>query len=367
MHMKSMKYNVSWMFALCITTGLQAQTMRWTPVNTPSKFGNCSFMEDKANRSQCYVLEYIPAVSGVLTSYTAGFFVSCTSLGSAISENQSCAMSSNVRMVNGCSSVGQVLMSSSGNTGSAINNKIEAGVPVILHQVCLTIPFGETVTIEEDPVTDLSTSVDVVDGTYATEYPSFETATFQRIRFDEDLVATFLDFQGKPAGVRIAQLDWSASPERDITTFSIERSFDGEIFEAIGEVPAQDEDQRIGIYQFFDKAAQVGDNFYRLRQIGGQGQETFSPVRKIVFEEYPFAVTASPNPVKERLSVTINHATEAGTVALIDVSGQERVTTTFEMRQSGIEIEVDKLEAGIYTLRVRSGKDAYTEKIAVIK
>ena len=78
-------------------------------------------------------------------------------------------------------------------------------------------------------------------------------------------------------------------------------------------------------------------------------------------------MTASPNPVKERLSVTINHATEAGTVALIDVSGQERVTTTFEMRQSGIEIEVDKLEAGIYTLRVRSGKDAYTEKIAVIK
>ena len=315
MYMKSIKYNVSWMLALCITAGLQAQTMRWTPVSVPSEFGKCSFSEDKEGKTQCYVLEYVPAVSGVLTSYTAGFFVSCTSLGSAISENQSCSMSSNVRLVNGCSSVGQVLMSSSGNTGSAINNKIEAGVPVVLHQVCLTIPSGETVTIEEDPVTDLSTSVDVVGGTYATEYPSFETATFRRIRYDQDLLATILDFQARPAGGRVAQLDWSVSPKNEITSFSIERSFDGEIFEVIGELPALDEDQRRGIYQFLDRAAQPGDNFYRLRQIDDQGKEAFSPIRKIVFEQFPFTVTATPNPVKDRLSITFNHAKEAGTMS----------------------------------------------------
>lgn len=73
MHMKTIKYNVSWMMVLCITAGLQAQTMRWTPVNTPAKYGKCSFVEDKEGKTQCYVLEYVPAVSGVLTSYTTGF------------------------------------------------------------------------------------------------------------------------------------------------------------------------------------------------------------------------------------------------------------------------------------------------------
>jgi len=306
-------------------------------------------------------------VTGVLTSYTTGFLVSCTSLGSPIVKNQSCGMTSNINVVNGCQSISKVLMNSSGNTGTVTNNQIQAGVPVLLHQVCLTIPSNESVSIAEDPVTDLTTSVDIGNGMFTTEFPTFETATFYRIRYDDAQHTAFLDFQGTPAGERISQLDWSVLANTDISSFSIERSFDGEVYETIGAVPALQEDQRIGIYQFFDKAAQIGDNFYRLRQIDDKGQETFSPVRKIVFDAYPFAVTATPNPVKDKLSIRINHAKEAGTVALVDVSGQERVNTAFEMRQSKVEIDVDKLEAGIYTLRVRSGTDAYAEKIAVIK
>ncbi|MBK8832285.1 MAG: hypothetical protein IPN60_15795 [Saprospiraceae bacterium] len=194
--------------------------MRWIPViNTPAKFGKCAFDVDKEGKTQCYVLEYVPAVSGILTSYTAGFFVSCTSLGSAISDNQSCAMSSNIRLFNGCSTVGQILMSSSGNTGLAINNQIEAGVPVIIHQVCLTILSVNQSLSMKIRVLDLTTSVDILGGGFATEYPTYEKAVFHRKRLDDDLLSDFLDFVGTPAGHLISKLDWSTTPSNKSSDF----------------------------------------------------------------------------------------------------------------------------------------------------
>ncbi len=365
--MKTIKYNLSWMLVLCITAGLQAQTMRWTPVNGPAKFGKCSFNDEKAEQSQCYVLEYVPAVSGVLTSYTAGFFVSCTSLGSAISENQSCSMSSNIRLVNGCSSVGQVLMSSSGNTGSAINNKVEVGVPVVLHQVCLTIPLGETITIEEDPVTDLSTSVDVIGGTYATEYPSFEKAVFHRKRYDDAVLTAFLDFQGTPAGKLVSQLDWSTTPGINSSGFVVERSADAESFVSIGEQKADENINRLNSYQFFDRNASYGDNFYRLRLTDANGKTSYSPIRKIRFDLYPFAITATPNPAKDKIYVQIAHAKATGRIILLDVTGVERLRKDFDPGQSTIEVMLDQIEPGAYTLMVTSDTDTHLEKIVVLK
>lgn len=141
-------------------------------------------------------------------------------------------------------------MGSSGNTGSSINNQIEAGVPVIIHQVCLTIPLGESVTIEEDPVTDLTTSVDLLGGGFATEYPTYEKAVFHRIRYDDALLTTFLDFHSRPAGVRVAQLDWSTTPGISSSDFQVERSGDAEHFVTIGDQKPDAENNRLNSYQF---------------------------------------------------------------------------------------------------------------------
>ncbi len=115
--MKTKMY-ISWMLVLGAVSVMQAQTMRWIPTPAHSVSGRCSDQSTKSGLTQCYTLEYTPAVSGVLTSYTTGFLVSCTSLGSAIAKNQSCTMTPNNREVNGCDALGKVLMNSSGNSGS---------------------------------------------------------------------------------------------------------------------------------------------------------------------------------------------------------------------------------------------------------
>lgn len=352
---------------LCFAGALEAQTMRWVPSPVDTQFGKCSDQSTKSGLTQCYALEYTPAVSGVLTSYTTGFLVSCTSLGSAVAKNQSCSMTPKNNEVNGCSSIGKTLVNSSGNSGTITNNQIEAGVPVILHQICLTIPTGEAVTIEEEPITDLTTSVDVGNGSYVTEYPAFESATFRRFRYDDAVLTAFLDFQVRRAGDFKAQLDWSTPGGPEALTFVVEHSTDGHEFTPIGEIKGIAEDIRISSYQFFDEHAVTGLNYYRLKQIDAAGKTVFSPIRELQFKDSPLAVTATPNPAKDKLYVNLDHADVSGTVTLNDVSGKERKLVQFDPGHANLILELDDLEQGIYTLQVKSGKESFVEKIVVVK
>ena len=361
------KYYLSALMLVSIVAITHAQTMRWIPTPPQSAFGKCTDQSSKSGLTQCYVLEYTPKVTGVLTSYTTGFLVSCTSLGSAITKNQGCSMTANNNVVNGCSVLGKVLLNSSGNSGTVANNQITAGVPVILHQVCLTIPTGESVSIEEDPVTDLTTSIDLGNGSFVTEFPTFQTAMFSRIRYDAAPHTAFLDFQGVPAGNRISQLDWSVAAESDVASFVVERSQDGEMFEAIGEVQATHDDHQMGVYQFLDRQALNGENFYRLQLTEVNGTVDYSPVRMIKFDLHPFAVTAMPNPAKDKMYVQISNAKQKGKLLLLDVTGVERLRKEFDPGQRNMEIMLDQIEPGTYTLMVTSDTDTYIEKIVVLK
>ena len=66
-------------FISAMAVTLQAQTMKLIPVHAGMKAGTCHFENAKKQQLMCYALEYTPNASGVLTSYTTGFFVSCTS------------------------------------------------------------------------------------------------------------------------------------------------------------------------------------------------------------------------------------------------------------------------------------------------
>src|SRR5688572_12717735 len=149
-----MKYFFLLLLAVC-THLISAQTMSLIPLAKGSIYGSCVNTDPKKQGQLCYGLQYTPDTTGTLTSYTTGFFVSCTSIGAPITVNKSCTMSNQVSMQNACSESNLVLINSSGHSGSSANNKVEKDVPVILHQICFSISLGESVTFREDEVTDL--------------------------------------------------------------------------------------------------------------------------------------------------------------------------------------------------------------------
>src|SRR5687768_17509619 len=172
-----MKYSLAITIVLMMLSGLHAQTMKWIPMTAGMATSSCPIDKSKKQQLLCYALEYTPGATGTLTSYTTAFFITCTSLGSPVVKNQSCSMTSNVNLINGCEGNGVVLMNSSGNSGSLANNPVVAGMPVLLHQVCFSIPVGESILITEDQVTDLTTSIDLVSEDVITEYPTFTETT----------------------------------------------------------------------------------------------------------------------------------------------------------------------------------------------
>src|SRR5688572_26237834 len=275
-----MKYFFLLLLAVC-THLISAQTMSLIPLAKGSIYGSCVNTDPKKQGQLCYGLQYTPDTTGTLTSYTTGFFVSCTSIGAPITVNKSCTMSNQVSMQNACSESNLVLINSSGHSGSSANNKVEKDVPVILHQICFSIPLGESVTFREDEVTDLTVSIDIAGGVYVTEYPTFTQVEIKRPRYDVSKPTAFLDFKIVPLVDFTTELDWTTSKDADTDHFIIERSSDASDFITIGEVSVGETGVDKEIYQFMDKAALEGNNYYRLQQVNSRGEIEYSPIRMV--------------------------------------------------------------------------------------
>lgn len=152
-------------------------TLEWVFLPSGGPGGLCPGISDCCQDTLCYGLLYTPSSSGELTSYTTGFFVNCVGGLSPVGGNMSCVMADNSFEINGCMAQNRVLFNSSGNTGSVM---VTAGVPIFLHKVCFYVPVGTTLTIVEDPVTDLTASIKIDTITFITEHPSFDSTLFFR-------------------------------------------------------------------------------------------------------------------------------------------------------------------------------------------
>lgn len=347
----------------CVSVIAQTQSMQWIPLKAGSS-GSCPVEKSKKQQLLCYGLEYTPGVSGILTSYTTAFFVTCTSFGSPVEKNRSCSMTDNGNVINGCDENGVILLNSSGNSGNGINNLVHAGVPVILHQVCFSIPAGESIVITEDPVTDLTTSIDMVNEDIVTEYPSFSETTIQKKKYDVSK-PSLLDFKGVAVGDFTAQLDWSMAEDANSVFFEIERSSGKDEFKVIGRVEAQEPAGKFVPYMFLDQAALPGNNYYRLKITDGNGNIKSSPVRMVIFSEPGFTVSFTPNPADEFVTLEIHSPDLKTLVKLIDPTGKVAIEEQVEERDINLRLEVGNLHPGIYTLLVENGEEKFSEKLVI--
>ena len=358
-----MKFFAIALFSL-MTWMIHAQTMQWVPVRTGMNIGACKIETSKKQNLICYMLEYTPGVSGALTSYTTGFFISCTSLGSPVAKNISCTMTSNVNQINGCAENGLVLINSSGNSGTSINNLVQAGVPVNLHQVCFSIPYGDSVTIREDPVTDLTTSIDLITEDIVTEYPTF-TETVIHLRRPDVSKPVLQDFKATKAGDFTAQLDWTTHRGAENEFFEIQRSSEGIEFITIGRVETIATTGPINSYQFFDKEAMRGTNYYRLRHLDPDGKFNNSPVRVLSFSDIPFSVNISPNPADQFVIVDIQSPDTVATIKLLDITGKVVMEEVGGSNFLKARLDTGKLNPGIYSVTVESRSHKFSGNVVI--
>ena len=92
------------------------------------------------------------------------------------------------------------------------------------------------------------------------------------------------------------QIEWTAYSEENLSKYQIERSVNGSLFTAIGEVTARNSLTETK-YDFFDSNPLQGVNFYRLKSIDIDAKYGFSNIVKINLDKRVKDVTIYPNPV----------------------------------------------------------------------
>ncbi|WP_426490046.1 PA14 domain-containing protein [Hymenobacter sp. 102] len=159
---------------------------------------------------------------------------------------------------------------------------------------------------------------------------------------------------------------WETAQELNSAYFVLERSANGQVFEAVGKLAAAGTTQRQQQYAYVDTAPLPGISYYRLRQVDTDGATSFSSVVQVVYKAAVAArATLAPNPSHDAVTVRLERP-EAGpaTLELLDVRGavvlrqQLAATAVQEAR-----LNLTTLPLGVYLCRITSAGGVLTQRL----
>jgi hypothetical protein len=171
------------------------------------------------------------------------------------------------------------------------------------------------------------------------------------------LPVEFLSFEGKP-NQRKVDLTWTTASERNSDYFEVQRSVDGENYEALGQVQAMGNSQNTTAYSFVDETPYSGINYYRLKQVDMSGEAMETERISVLFRRVGMPIELYPNPAKESISVSFETAFEgAAQWRILDMSGRivERGSTSVSNGTNRVDLSLNRVETGSYMLELLDG------------
>ena len=162
-------------------------------------------------------------------------------------------------------------------------------------------------------------------------------------------------------------LDWETASESNASHFEVERSLDGQNFETIGQVQADNLDQGSS-YRFLDPTPQAGLNTYRLRQVDLNGDFSYSEIRTVLLEGTGLQFAVAPNPADDQLTIFLSDPGQSkAQLILTDETGRQVQQQELEL-QSGtsFQLSATELPSGLYFLTVVTPSGRKSKKISIL-
>jgi len=163
-------------------------------------------------------------------------------------------------------------------------------------------------------------------------------------------------------------LNWQSSNTKNSAYYVIEKSSDGENFEALEEVSNTFHAQELAEFANIDYLPNLGDNYYRLQIVNKDGSVEYSNTQKITVNPALEEIALFPNPSQKELFVNLQeYAGEKGAIEVISVYGQSEQVLNFDQLPSDvIKINVSTLNNGIYLLKMKIGEGEYITKQFIV-
>jgi hypothetical protein len=166
-----------------------------------------------------------------------------------------------------------------------------------------------------------------------------------------------------------AELTWVTASELNASHFEVERSADRLTYERIGAVAASGNSQSINEYRFTDNqlaAAGMSTAYYRLRQVDFDGSYDWSNTLELsLTPSTSFLLRAYPNPVTDRLVVSLSGEASVKELRILHITGQEiyRVEARAGSGNTSYTIETAHWPAGSYLVLLTSENGTQSQPI----
>jgi hypothetical protein len=186
---------------------------------------------------------------------------------------------------------------------------------------------------------------------------------------DSPLPLTLLEFKGSIVN-NDGVLQWKTDNEMNTAAFIIERSIDGRIYRSIGSVTSANSPGK-HYYDFTDPnitSLGITDFYYRLKQTDIDGNYTYSNIVILSVTGGKNFVLFYPNPVKDKINMTINVSQkEKMQWQMTDNLGRRVNSGSYDLSPGSVSISIDmaNLSSGMYLIRLNSS--SLQKVIKVIK
>ena len=175
-----------------------------------------------------------------------------------------------------------------------------------------------------------------------------------------------LSFNGKLINSK-AILSWSTSKENSPVSFIIEKSSDGRVFTATGEVQGYNNGNLVNQYSFAEPMSESDKIWYRIVLRTADGKKKYSSIIQLKNDLPQFELNNIINPFSNTL--TFNIASPNNSIVIIelmDIAGKTVMynkqiifTGTTSINLSNMQ----SLTSGIYTLRVTNKNKFITKRV----
>jgi hypothetical protein len=196
--------------------------------------------------------------------------------------------------------------------------------------------------------------------TFTTGTPSINGVPFDALNCPGVLPVQLKSFTAKSNGCNV-QLSWAVDAEQDLDRYEIQYSSNGQQFSSVGiKKSAAVSGQHI--YQF-EHSPSSKQCFYRLKMTDHDGKYRYSAVVKANLTCTTSDYTIYPNPVADKLTVTLNALTQKQiSYILFDARGTR--IKTGAISGMGNTIDFRDLPPGIYLLKIQS--EGKTEQFRLV-
>jgi len=153
---------------------------------------------------------------------------------------------------------------------------------------------------------------------------------------------------------RNVSLNWVTNTSYKTTSFEVERSTDGEVFEQIDALGSLGESNTELLYQTEDANPKFGANYYRLKQTFEDGTVEYSALKKVSFHLNLEEVVVFPNPANDNLYIDLNaYEGMAAELTIYNQLGKQLDILQVEsLTQEAIHFDISEYQSGMYFISV---------------